>query len=667
MPRLLTLLAATLLGVAGCQAAAPRAASTAPLPAPAIAPAPYAPGDSDEALLDHIQRATALFFVESAHPETALVSDRSLANGTGPGDVASVAGQGFALSVWCLAAERGWLPAEVARERVLTSLRFMRERAQQKEGFFYHFVDRETGRRANDCELSSIDTALFLAGAITARNYFNGDHADDREIARLTEAMYADVNWPWMTDGGETLKLGWNPEHGFLPERWDTYSELMVMQLLALASPNPDHALPPESWHAWRRVPVITYGGRTFLACPPLFTHQYSQAWFDFRNKHDDYADYHHNSQLATLAQREMVVDFSESFPYYSQDLWGLTASDGPSTYEAWGGPPSPIKPPLEGIVVPCAPGGSVPFAPDETIRVLRNLKDNHPEVWSRYGFVDAFSPAQDWISTDIIGIDAGITVMAIENHRTGFFWKHFMADPAAQRAFGIAGFRPNAAERSRTHLGLSLNTLDQRPPDLRQLDRRTAVAVRRGAASPASQTLPIVPMAETAAGPDGQPIQRPDTQLTFGFSWDDTNLYFDAEVHDNELRTGFPAELLYKGDCIELFIDPQNDGLRWGNPEDLQLGFAPAADERNDRGLFYEWFSNGHREVERTTTRTASGYTVSATIPWDMLGITPTPGRRLGISPAVRDLRDAMPWLKSEWFLNPQGESIQLGELVLE
>ena len=256
---------------------------------------------------------------------------------------------------------------------------------------------------------------------------------------------------------------------------------------------------------------------------------------------------------------------------------------------------------------------------------------------------------------------------MAIENHRTGFFWNHFMADPAAQRAFDIAGFRPNAAERSRTHLGLSLNTLDQRPPDLRQLDRRTAVAVRRGTASPASQTLPIVPMAETAAGPDGQPIQRPDTQLTFGFSWDDTNLYFDAEVHDNELRTGFPAELLYKGDCIELFIDPQNDGLRWGNPEDLQLGFAPAVDERNDRGLFYEWFSNGHREVERTTTRTASGYTVSATIPWDMLGLTPTPGLRLGISPAVRDLRDAMPWLKSEWFLNPQGESIQLGELVLQ
>ena len=173
--------------------------------------------------------------------------------------------------------------------------------------------------------------------------------------------------------------------------------------------------------------------------------------------------------------------------------------------------------------------------------------------------------------------------------------------------------------------------------------------------------------MAETAAGPDGQPIQRPDTQLTFGFSWDDTNLYFDAEVRDNELRTGFPAELLYKGDCIELFIDPQNDGLRWGNPEDLQLGFAPAADERNDRGLFYEWFSNGHREVERITTRTASGYTVSATIPWDMLGLTPTPGLRLGISPAVRDLRDAMPWLKSEWFLNPQGESIQLGELVLQ
>jgi len=661
--RVLPLALALLL--TACQANAPRSA-THGLPAPAIAPTRYAAGASDDALLDHVQRATALFFVESAHPKTALVSDRSLADGTGPGDVASVAGQGFALSVWCLAAERGWLPVDVARERVLTSLRFMRDRVQQKEGFFYHFVDWETGRRANQSELSSIDTALFLAGALTCRSYFDGDTPDERAIRDLATALYADVNWPFMTHGGPTLTLGWTPEHGFLPERWDTYSELMVMQLLALASPTPSHALPPESWHAWKRVPVITYGGRTFLACAPLFTHQYSQAWFDFRNKHDDYLDYHHNSRLATLAQRQMVVDFAEDFPYYSEDLWGLTASDGPTTYEAWGGPPSPIKPPLEGIVVPCAPGGSVPFAPQETIRVLRNLKENHPETWSRYGFVDAFSPAQDWVSTDIIGIDAGITVMAIENHRTGFFWKTFMADPAAQRAFKIAGFRPNATDRAGTHVGLSLNTLDQRPPDLRRLDRRTVVAVRRGKADPKSQTLPIVPMAETAVGPDGHPVERPDTKLTFGFTWDERNLYFDARVHDTELRNSQPAELLYKGDCIELFIDPQDDGLRWGQDADLQFGFAPDPGG-NPKGKSYEWFGNGHRVVPHSIRVTDDGYTVSASLPWAMLGLTPEPGLRLGISPAVRDLRDDMPWLKSEWFLNPQGESIQLGELTLE
>ena len=647
---------------AGPTAAAP---PTAGLPAPAITPTPYTPGDSDDALLDHIQRATALFFVESAHPDTALVSDRSLADGTGPGDVASVAGQGFALSIWCLAAERGWLPVETVRERVLTSMRFMHEHVQQKEGFFYHFVDWENGRRANDSELSSIDTALFLAGALTCRSYFDGDTPDEREIRDLATAMYAEVNWPFMTNGGPTLTLGWSPEHGFLPERWDTYSELMIMQLLALASPT--HPLPPESWHAWRRVPIITYGGSTFLSCPPLFTHQYSQAWFDFRNQHDDYADYHHNSRLFTLAQRQMVVDFSHDFPYYSEDLWGLTASDGPKEYVAWGGPPSPVKPPLEGIVVPCAPGGSVPFAPEETIRVLRNLKDNHPDVWSRYGFVDAFSPAQDWISTDIIGIDAGITVMAIENYRTGFFWKHFMADPAAQRAFEIAGFKPNAPDRLATHPRISLNDLDVLPPDMRRMQRRSAVAVRRGD-DPVMQALPIVPVAETAVGPDGGPVERPDTELSFDFTWDDDNLYFEAKVHDTELRNAQPAELLYKGDCIELFIDPQNDGLRWGQAADLQLGFAPdTGPDKDPEGKAYEWFSNGHRMVTHTIRMTDDGYTVSASIPWSMLGLTPKPGLTLGISPAVRDLRDAMPWLKSEWFLNPQGESIQLGELTLE
>ena len=465
MPRITTLtVAAFLLALPACDSTPPRAtpapaatsdpvAAADPLPTPLIDPGPYRPDATDDQLLDHIQRTTALYFIENADPETAMISDRAAAYGGKPGDVASVGAQGFAYSVWCLAAERGWIPRDLARERTLTSLRFLLNRVESKEGFFYHFVDRQNGRRDYGSEISSIDTALALAGAITARAYFDQATPDEVEIRDLVTQLYAAVNWPWMTDGGETLRLGWTPEHGFLPERWDSYSELMVMQLLAMASPHPEHALPPSSWHAWNRVPIITFGGRTFLACPPLFTHQYSQAWFDFKDKHDDYADYYHNSQLATLAQRQMVIDFSVDFPHYSEKLWGLTASDGPTEYFAWGGPPALVKPPLDGIVVPCAPGGSVPFAPEKTIEVLRNLRENHAaETWTRYGFIDAFNPGTGWVSHDVLAIDAGITVMAIENHRTGFFWDLFMSDPAAQRAFKLANFQTNAPDRATTH-----------------------------------------------------------------------------------------------------------------------------------------------------------------------------------------------------------------------
>ena len=510
----------------------------------------------------------------------------------------------------------------------------------------------------------------MLAGALTARVYFNADTPDEREIRDLATELYAAVNWPWMTDNADTLRLGWTPEHGFLEERWDTYSELMLMQLLALASPT--HPLPPESWHAWKRVPVITFGGRTFLACPPLFTHQYPQAWFDLRHQHDDYADYFHNSRLATLAQRQMVQDFAGDFPHYTPSLWGLTASDGPDKYVAWGGPPSLIKPPLDGIVVPCAPGGSVPFAPQACTKVLRNLRNNHTQAtWTRYGFVDAFNPATGWVSHDVLAIDAGITVMAIENHRTGFFWSTFMRDPDAQRALQIAGFKPNAPDRATTHANISLNALEKRPPDLRRLTAPTAVAVAAGPNTKRQwTTLPIEPKAETAAGTNSDPLNRPDTELSFAFTWDDQALYFEGRVRDSELRNGFSNELLYKGDCIELFIDPQNDGLRWMNPADFQFGFAPdpQADPNDNSGKYHEWFGNGHRIIPHRVDRTTHGYTVTAGIPWRTLGISnPGPGTTLGISPAVRDLRDAMPWLKSEWFLNSRGESIELGQLILE
>ncbi|MBU0677604.1 MAG: DUF3131 domain-containing protein [Verrucomicrobia bacterium] len=389
----------------------------------------------DDVLLDELSRRCFLFFWNEADPKTGLIQDKAPADGSGGTQDASIASTGFGLGAICAAAERGWVSRDEAYERILMTLHFIWSDMPHEHGFFYHFVDPATGRRAGGCELSSIDTALLVAGALTAKQYFSGT-----EVATLAGKIYERVDWPWMLHGGNTLRMAWKPESGFENSRWERYSEHMMMTLLAIGSPS--HPLPEGAWHSWRREPVTEFGGRRFLECPPLFTHQYSHSLFDFRNTRDAYADYWQNSVLATLAQREMIAGLSSQFPLYSTNLWGLTSSDGLGGYMAWGGPPLTHYQPPDGSVVPCAPGGSIPFAPKECIAVLKHIYDNYRDrAWKEYGFVDAFNPHTDWNSRVVIGIDAGVTLNMIENYRNGFFWKYFMRNDEVRTAMSKAGF----------------------------------------------------------------------------------------------------------------------------------------------------------------------------------------------------------------------------------
>ena len=409
-----------------------------------VAPTRAAPADDDEEqFLDELQRRSFLFFHEQADPETGLVRDRAGADG-GPSanprsrGVASIASVGFGLTGLCIAERRGWLTRDEASARTLTTLRFLHDRMPHERGFFYHFVDLHTGRRAWNCELSSIDTALLMCGVLTVRQHHRGT-----EVERLATRLYERVEWPWMLNGQKTLSMGWKPEDGgrFLEARWRDFSEGWLLYLLAMGSPT--HPLPPECWHAWERKPKVTYAGRTFLQHPPMFVHQFPHAWFDVRGLRDDYTDYFQNSVDATVAHRQFCIDLRGRFPKFGPDLWGITSSDSARGYVGWGGPPATDN--LDGTVVPCAAAGSLPFVKDECLRALLHMRGAYGDTaWKRYGFVDAFNPHTGWVAPDVIGIDLGITLLMAEDARAGGVWECFMSNAEARRAIEKAGFRKN-------------------------------------------------------------------------------------------------------------------------------------------------------------------------------------------------------------------------------
>jgi hypothetical protein len=437
-------------------------AATVCAPAPAHTPqrragegarrASYALTRDDEAFLEDLSRRAFQYFIDHADAQTGLVLDRALATGEAhpPGhpshNITSSAATGFGLTALCIGASRGWITREEARRRVLTTLHFFAERAAQEHGWFLHWMDKETGERRWTSEYSSIDTALLLAGVLTARQYFR----EDPEVYGLATLIYRRVDFGWMLTGHTVLlSHGWRPETGFIPSRWDTYSEHLILQLLAIGSPT--HPITPRAWLAWARQ-RMSYAGYTYLNAGPLFTHQYTQAWADLRGWHESwypFTDYFANSVAATRAHRQFCIDLSTEFPAYGPDVWGISASDSARGYVAWGGPPR--DPAIDGTVVPNAPAGSLMFTPDISLRALRTMKERFGErTYGRYGFVDAFNPNTGWVDTDVIGIDQGITLLSAENLRGGFVWRYFMRNEEIPRAMRLVGLRPARSKTQR-------------------------------------------------------------------------------------------------------------------------------------------------------------------------------------------------------------------------
>jgi hypothetical protein len=395
-----------------------------------VKPAP----SPDYQLLEELERSAFEFFWNEADPHTGLIRDRANASGVDSRITASIAAVGFGLTALCIGHQRKYRSQIEITERVRKTLRFLAHDAPNVHGFLYHFVDIRNGNRSSFSEVSPIDMSILLCGVLTCREFFY-----DNEIRRDASLTYHRVEWPWALNGGETFALDWTPELGFDRSRWDTYCESMMLYLLAIGSPV--HPISPQSWHSIRR-PLITYEGYRFISAPaPLFVHQFSHAWFDFRDKQDQYADYFENSVTACRAHRRFCQQLSQRFPCYSSDVWGITASDSSTGYVAWGGPP--LQGPIDGSIVPAASAGSLPFVFDASYLVLRNLRAYYGrQIWKKYGFVDAFNPLTGWASSDVIGIDLGISMLMAENARTQTVWNTFMRNKEVNVAMEKVGFR---------------------------------------------------------------------------------------------------------------------------------------------------------------------------------------------------------------------------------
>jgi hypothetical protein len=407
---------------------------------------------STPALLDTIQHTAFLYFWNEANPANGLVKDRST-----PGSPCSIAATGFGLSAICIGIDHGWVDRTTGRDRVLTTLNTFWTGPQGNgvngfmgyKGFFYHFLDMSLGLRTWNSELSSIDTALLLAGIIDAKQYFNTSDPGDVQVRALADSIYYRVDWEFMRASGVTLRMGWDPQTGFSTfGSWVGYNEAMIMYLLAFGSPTkpPNPNNPGFLWSSWvSGYDWLTYYGYTYINFPPLFGHQYSHCWLDFRFIQDNYTrnkgiTYFENSRRATLAQREYCIANPMGRVGYGPNLWGLTAGDGPTGYNARGAPPAQND---DGTIAPTAAISSLPFAPDEVLPTIHNFFDNYPQLWGPYGFKDGFNLTSnpDWYATDVIGIDQGPILIMIENYLNQRVWLRFMQNADVQRGLTRANF----------------------------------------------------------------------------------------------------------------------------------------------------------------------------------------------------------------------------------
>ncbi len=390
---------------------------------------------TDAPFLDEVERAECLFFLERADPVTGLVSDRAAISGSDTYTVASIAATGYGLAALPIAVERGWIGKAEGRQRAEKCLRFLLSMAHN-HGWMVHFVDGRTGKREWQCEISTIDTSLLVQGALVCGAYFRGTEVED-----LANALYDRLDWQWvLTNGGAkprklTVSHGWKPETGFLANEWSGFCEMTLLYLLGLGARR--DPLPPACWDHWERLPY-RYAGLDCLGGGPLFWNQMPNGYYDFRGMRDRLGcDFAVSAANATTIQRTFCKANATKRKTYAEGWWGLNACDAPDGYRAYG-----VPEPEDGTVAPLAVLASICEDPEHAAATAKAMRAKYgTRVWGKYGFCDAFNVDRDWFDKDTIGIDAGMALLAIENHRSGLIWRLTASLPSTQRALRAAGF----------------------------------------------------------------------------------------------------------------------------------------------------------------------------------------------------------------------------------
>ncbi|GAB4027111.1 glucoamylase family protein [Spirosoma gilvum] len=433
-------------------------------------PKPYTFTKADNAFLDSLEHDTFRYFWNTTNPENGLVPDRAPTR-----SFASIAAVGFGLTSYLVGVERGYITRAQAAERTLNTLRFFATAPQSDKttgvtgykGFFYHFLDMKTGERFKQVELSTIDTALLLGGILSCQTYFDKNTPVETEIRQLAEQIYGRVDWTWLQNHKPYVSMGWHPEKGFISADWKGYNEAMLLYVLALGSPT--YPVGEEVWTAWTKTyPWANFQGQQHVNFDPLFGHQYSHIWIDFRGIRDSYMkskgiDYAENSRRATYANRAYCIENPGKWKDYSATIWGLTACDGPKdttvagrnffSYRARGAASTQIVD--DGTLAPTAVGGSIAFAPEICLPALRTMKAKYSgKLYGEYGFRDAFNPTyhypsayaygstnSGWFDVDYLGIDQGPILLMAENARTGFVWNLMKHNPHIRKGLERAGF----------------------------------------------------------------------------------------------------------------------------------------------------------------------------------------------------------------------------------
>jgi hypothetical protein len=401
-----------------------------------LSPAPL----TGESLLDELQHRAVKFFWNESHPKTGFTKDRA-ANfkDSDSYDVASCAATGFALVAYPIGVERKWLDRDQAKERTLLTLRNLESLHAGHKGWYYHFINWESGKREWNSELSSIDTSILLGGMIAAERYWQ-----DAEISGLTEKLLSRIDFKWMmTDGGEKpeetiFSMGWKPEDGFIKARWTGYSEEKMLFLQAYGlDPNLDNT----GFDKTNRQ-METYKGIEFIHGGPLFIHQMSESFYSFGDMRCRRGfNYWTATRNATLANRQYCIDNPKGWKGFGERFWGLSACDTPDGYMALGAPGWTDD--INGTITPTSAIASLAFTPKESLAVAEAMYKDHQNGWGRYGFSNGLNPHREWVDPDVIGIDLGMMLTGIENHRTGLVWKLSSSHPAMQKGYERMGFRP--------------------------------------------------------------------------------------------------------------------------------------------------------------------------------------------------------------------------------